>query len=281
MIGLAGRLGLIAFGGVFAMLLLEGGLRLMEATGLRRPLINRTNNPALYSVFLPQYPETVRLYQPNGHETLRGPEFTFTIDTHGLTFGDVGFRDDGINGPADIVAVGDSFVLGWGVEMQDNWVEGLERATGRDVANLGVIGGTHKTARILDLYGLPLKPRLALFGVYANDLSENAQFMAWQASGIANPDDFRDSTQQTHVAFFGARKWLSENSRTYQLVGDTYYRWRNPPCRYRSNDLDLIFYPDQWIAELDFSDPAIASAWTMARQDLLDSKAAADANGVD
>ncbi|MBI3760852.1 MAG: hypothetical protein HY260_03190, partial [Chloroflexi bacterium] len=91
---------------------------------------------------------------------------------------------------------------------------------------------------------------------------------------------FRDSTQQTQVAFFGASKWLSENSRTYQLVGDTYYRWRNPPCRYRSNDLDLIFYPDQWLADLDFSDPAITAAWKMARQDLLNAKAEADANGT-
>ena len=66
------------------------------------------------------------------------PEASFeVVSKRLLPQHDRGFRDDGIDGESPyMVALGDSFTFGWGVPIEQNWVEIVEGILSRDVANM-------------------------------------------------------------------------------------------------------------------------------------------------
>ncbi len=116
---------------------------------------------------------------------------------------EVGFRDNGIN-PGygrKILALGDSFTFGDGVDLEKNWTEILEPGLGASVVNAGMgATGPEYALAFLDHYGFKLNPDLVLYAFFSgNDLLDVAR-----TEGI------------TLRRFGGARHWLHEHSVTYR-----------------------------------------------------------------
>lgn len=108
-----------------------------------------------------------------------GEEFSFRIKTN-LNFPDAGFRGGTLGGPVWGVALGDSFTFGCCVDQEDTWVDHLARLSKNEIANLGIPGhGPAQYTRVLEKYGLSLKPKVAFYGLYANDLADSIDFEQW------------------------------------------------------------------------------------------------------
>jgi hypothetical protein len=119
---------------------------------------------------------------------------------------DAGFRDDGLDEDSAfrIVVLGDSFAMGGGVSLQENWVELLEQETGADVVNMGVGGyGTVQERIILERFGRELEPGLVILAFFSgNDLGD---------SGI-----YEDlATRRVDVR---AKQFLGRYFYTYELI---------------------------------------------------------------
>lgn len=131
------------------------------------------------------------LYPPDfRHELGRDDvRFSFTTD-------EKGFRNRGPwPSSADIVVVGDSWTFGYGVEDQEAWVIQVDRRLpGTSVVNLGLIGAApQQYARIYEIFGRPLRPKLLIYGLFpGNDLYDARQFENWlDAESPGNYDVWR------------------------------------------------------------------------------------------
>ena len=109
----------------------------------------------------------------------------YTVD---FAFNALGLREDAGVTPETlapetlrVLCLGDSFVLGFGVQRQDHFVDLLEaalRATGRpaEVVNVGTEGwSTDQQVAWLETYGAAWSPDLVLLLPYENDLFWNTQ----------------------------------------------------------------------------------------------------------
>jgi len=154
---------------VIAMLVLEGGLRLigLGPTG-----------------------ETINQYDPDLGWTKR-PNFTAERETSEFdveyTINELGLRDDPMTSPKKpagtyrVLVLGDSFVLGYTVERENLFVdqlEGLWQSEGRnvDVINAGTEGySTDQEVAWFLKHGAAFEPDLVLLLPYENDLYWNSQ----------------------------------------------------------------------------------------------------------
>jgi len=117
--------------------------------------------------------------QLDGH-----PDFSFRLQTDAY-----GFRNRHPQGPVDVVAVGDSFTFGYGVDEEMAWPGLLEKETGQSVANLGQTNyGPQAELQVLEQAGLPLHPKLVIWQFFANDYLDAASFQEWLQVG--KPDLF-------------------------------------------------------------------------------------------
>jgi hypothetical protein len=214
-------------------------------------------------------------YKPNLNVTLRGhPDYTYHMRTVTLGYEGIGFRDDGIHGPVYAVAVGDSFTAGEGVEEEETWVERLQERVGQDVINLGVSRyASTQNERMLIRYGLPLRPRLVLWGFFPNDFYGEWIIRRWLASGepdidvwwaenmenapSPNPDQAVPAQKKAAPAEFGSglRGFLHHHSISYELLkfglrlGDYRRQGEVGPdgsLLYNDARLHLAFRPDAW-----------------------------------
>ena len=117
---------------------------------------------------------------PNLDVVLAGhPDFSYRLRTNSR-----GLRTPVEDGPVDVVALGDSFTFGYGVDEKVTWPSQLARLSGLTVANLGISGyGPGSELAMLRQEGLRLQPRLVLWQFFANDLLDATSFAAWQAAG--------------------------------------------------------------------------------------------------
>jgi len=288
----AGKLALLGGGIFFGLCIVELALRafpsIMPATArewVALPIgvkdVTSVDEPRHYDVTIEGRPEFNFLFRAGGSTMLEYPEYTFTIDTSALTFGEVGFRDDGIDGEPYAVAVGDSLVLGWGVRPEETWVELLEERLGRDVANMGVIGGTTKTTAILTEYGLSLEPSLVLYGFFPNDIEDDAWlYQTVQAGRGEDPDSYLADQLIAEHPFYRVRSFLSQNLYTYRLLGYLYYASQSEVCRYHQDGLDYTFDIEGWRRRLDLSDPNIAHGMAMTLEDIQTAHQAAEDAGA-
>ena len=108
----------------------------------------------------------------------------------------MGFHNEGPwPSQADVVAIGDSLVFGYGVEIDQAWPQLLAGFTGRKVLNLGLIGASpQQYLRIYETFGRALKPKLVVVGFFAaNDFWDAEQFELWRQSGVGgNYLEWRD-----------------------------------------------------------------------------------------
>ena len=115
------------------------------------------------------------LYVPGGHDQVRQGDvrFSYTTDRDG-------FRNaESSPDQAQIVAVGDSWTFGFGVDDSVAWPRLLaDSLRPMRVRNLGLIGsGPEQYTRILERFGLPLHPAVILYGVFpGNDLDDQEAF---------------------------------------------------------------------------------------------------------
>jgi N-acetylglucosaminyldiphosphoundecaprenol N-acetyl-beta-D-mannosaminyltransferase len=155
-------------GAVLALAAAEGTVRLV------RPQI------------LARYPEGLyvesasRQYRmrPGFRGVFRYPEFVTAVRINGQ-----GLRADRDYGPPApgtrrILAVGDSFTMGYSVAAERTWVRELERRLGNpwEVINAGVPGySTWQEVTYLEEEGLALRPEIVLLGFFVgNDIADNA-----------------------------------------------------------------------------------------------------------
>jgi lysophospholipase L1-like esterase len=122
--------------------------------------------------------------RPHTDTIVDHPDYHVRIKTN-LNLADIGFRGGSLGGPAWAVALGDSFTFGVGMDQQDTWVYLLAQALGKDIINFGIPSqGPAQYTRILKRYALPLKPRLAFYGFYFNDLNSANRFNRLQRNRL-------------------------------------------------------------------------------------------------
>ena len=86
---------------------------------------------------------------------------------------------------ADIIAIGDSLVFGYGVELQSAWPQNVAARTGQSVLNLGLIGASpQQYQKVYEIFARPRKPKLLVVGFFGrNDFWDADLYSNWERSG--------------------------------------------------------------------------------------------------
>jgi lysophospholipase L1-like esterase len=134
------------------------------------------------------------IFPRNTTQQFQTPEFSLTVESNSLGFRD---REFDLRKPARlrILAIGDSFTFGWGVEANQSWPKVLEaklRESGHDleIANLGKPGGSPRNYAYLAEQAVPvLKPDLLIIAVLqGDDLAQLAFPQSNEARNIKRTD---------------------------------------------------------------------------------------------
>jgi hypothetical protein len=129
------------------------------------------------------------LYLPNGSTEFRQGELHFSYTTDRDGFRNAGPRLD----TAEVVALGDSWTFGFGVDDSAAWPRLLaDSLRPAQVANLGLIGsGPGQYTRVYQRFGAPLQPRVVLYGIFpGNDVDDERAFDDWRRQGA--PGNFAE-----------------------------------------------------------------------------------------
>ncbi len=127
-----------------------------------------------------QLDERTARYDPELLYTLRPGQFTFSNIEYSTPYvvNSLGVRDDERSlAQPEIVVVGDSYAMGWGVQQSESFPKVLERRTGRRVLNAAVASyGTVREMRLLDRIDLSRTTTL-IVQYCSNDFNENEEFL--------------------------------------------------------------------------------------------------------
>lgn len=130
-------------------------VRRAEATGIT------THDPLLGWALLPG---------ARGRQTSEEFDVPVRINTQGFR-ADREYSPEPPSGILRIVAVGDSFTFGNGVDVHEAWPAVLERRLEAEVINLGVAGyGVDQQLLILESRGLAFEPDVVLLGLHTPDI---------------------------------------------------------------------------------------------------------------
>ena len=181
---------LVALISIALLELLLVGLRHLPAVAAFAPL--RPLARELYLLdrsYLQMNPSAIR-WDPELGYTLRPGEFTFSNTEYVTTYrvNQLGLRDDELSlaGP-EIVVLGDSFAMGWGVEQDEAFPQVLERLTGQLVLNAAVSSyGTVRELLMLERIDTSATEWLVV-QFCNNDFFENRQFVAQGRSSRPQP----------------------------------------------------------------------------------------------
>jgi lysophospholipase L1-like esterase len=128
------------------------------------------------------HPYIGNLGTPNKTFVLSGKDFRAVNHTDGYGFRNAWPWPEN----ADIVAVGDSVVFGYGVGDDQAWPALVAKALPQNhLINLGLIGaGTQQYLRVYETFGLRLHPKVLLVGFLGrNDFWDDEVFDQWLKSG--------------------------------------------------------------------------------------------------
>jgi len=148
-------------------------------------------------------PDIGSFIKTDSKETQTLKEFTCTFESIDLGVDSLRFRDDGIDIEREnvLLAVGDSFVWGYGVELDEIFTEVLEDLDKKlDIINAGQIGHTpQQYTRIIKRF---LKNDVPFNGVLynfysGNDISREYTFREWSRNIKRFPDLASFSYQKT------------------------------------------------------------------------------------
>lgn len=168
-----------------------------------------------------------------------------SIRTEALAGGpaDIGFRNIGVPGPYQAVALGDSFTFCDDSTAEGCWVRRLSDELGISVATLGVNGYSNLgEARLLRKLA-PVLPetKLILVGFFPNDFKDNLHFKNWTASGT---DDYW--TWQRRNRRSDASELLANWSVTYRLIDAARRYGSRNTFEHKKEGLDFVFTADVW-----------------------------------
>jgi hypothetical protein len=175
---------LLALQVVVGLVLVEGLVRVMYQHPARwypQAIRNFLRWEYFYRRSIVQLDERFARYDPELLYTLRPGTFTFANVEYSTpyTVNSLGVRDDEPSlAHPDIVVVGDSYAMGWGVQQDESFPQVIERRTGRRVLDAAV--SSYGTVReMLMLNRVDLSRATTLIVQYcANDYPENEEFQA-------------------------------------------------------------------------------------------------------
>jgi lysophospholipase L1-like esterase len=219
---------MIASGIFLAMVLTETLLRVFP--GLLSVELQQVieTDPSNFGV---AHPYIGYLHTPNETYVETREDFRAVIQTDGY-----GFRN---SWPwpekAEIVAVGDSVVFGYGVDVNQAWPTILAKnLPGNRLINLGLVGsGPQQYLRVYETFGIRLHPKLLLVGfLVRNDFWDDYMFDLWLKSGaqgnskvwltFGRPSSTRLSLDQPVGKLLTSLLWrghlLASKSRLYNLL---------------------------------------------------------------
>lgn len=130
-------------------------------------------------------PDLGRVFKHDPNETFRTQEFTCDVRLVDLGVDSLFFRDDGINKDREkiLLAVGDSFVFGYGVQLNEIFTERLEQMDkSLDVINAGIYGHIPQqyTRMIKKFSDSNIHFNGVLYNFFAgNDVWEEYSFREW------------------------------------------------------------------------------------------------------
>jgi hypothetical protein len=119
---------------------------------------------------------------PRQHTELQRADFRFSYTTDGYGFRNAEPWPDA----AEIVTVGDSWVFGYGVDVEQSWVRLMADALPASrVLNLGITGAApQQYVRAYERYGRPRHPKVLVLGLFpGNDIEDARTFDEWLRAG--------------------------------------------------------------------------------------------------
>jgi hypothetical protein len=157
---------------------------------------------------------------------------------------EIGFRDLGVPGPYDAVALGDSFTFCDDSTAEGCWVRRLGSDLGIRIATLGVNGYSNLAeARLLAKVAPSLgRVRLVLAGFFPNDFKDNLHFHNWSRSGTT--DDYW--TWQRRNRRSDVSEFLADWSVTWRLVDAARRYGARSAFEHHGDGLDFVFTGDAW-----------------------------------
>lgn len=225
--------------------------------------------------------------RPNLDVLLSGhPDFGYHLRTNRR-----GLRSPVEDGPVDVVALGDSFTFGYGVNERVTWPAQLANLRGLTVANLGISGfGPGSELAMLRDEGLRLRPRLVLWQFFANDLLDAASFAGWQASGQHDflawerartlPTAAPVGTTRPSLRGLLHRHLVSYELAKYRLRQGVYHPRRRPARWVDVQGAPLLLDITQPVAWADGSDPHVKQGMALTAAALAEARDAARAAGA-
>jgi hypothetical protein len=148
----------------------------------------------------------------------------------------LGFRNRTVSIPADIVLLGDSYIYGHGVDIDDTVGVWLERMTGLRVANLARQGDcAFQQAYLLTEYIGVFRPRHVVYFFYENDVADLSVFLdaAAMRAFVATPVEEIRYPPRTEPAVAlrereaRLRSWLGRaRDSSYLLKAGRWLLWR-------------------------------------------------------
>jgi lysophospholipase L1-like esterase len=221
---------LFIVGVLVAMALAEGILRLFPnllAVEVRQTIAADPDNYGIANPYIGM------LGTPNRTFVLSGRDFRAVNHTDSYGFRNAWPWPE----KADVVAVGDSVVFGYGVADDQSWPALVAKELPHEsLINLGMVGtGAQQYLRIYETFGSRLHPKVLLVGfLLSNDFWDDAMFDSWLKSGAqVNYMVWRD---------FGHPK--STTLSLHQPIGNliTSMLWRGHLLASRSRLYSLVFY---------------------------------------
>lgn len=174
------RLVALAIGVAFGLGTIEVGLRLAPNIFGEEIGQQISVDPSDYGV---THPYIGYLHRPSSAIVISGRDFKAVHQVDAT-----GFRNAGPwPRQADVVVVGDSVAFGYGSSSDEAWPAIVAKALPQHpLVNLALIGaGPQQDLRVFETFGIKLRPKLLLVGVFAgNDFWDAEQFDLWLQSGI-------------------------------------------------------------------------------------------------
>lgn len=183
----------------------------------------------------------------------------------------IGFRDIGIPGPYQAVALGDSFTFCDDAPAESCWVRRLSEELGIAVTTLGVNGYSNLSeARLLRKVKPALgEVKLVLVGFFPNDFKDNLHFSNWTES---NTDDYW--TWQRRNRRSDASELLADWSVTWRLFDAARRYGSRKTFEHHDDRLDFVFTGDVWWRSV-IEQAGKTPGFRLAEQAFDDMKAAA------
>ncbi len=132
-----------------------------------------------------------------------------------------GFRNEEESAHADIILLGDSFIYGHGVNINETVGFFLENMTGNSVVNLGRQGDTtYQELYVLKQFGLSYQPKYVLYFFYENDVIDLYVHNVNIDEFLANPYENSTWLNSPH------KEWIEEKPSSLSLIFQKPYLMR-------------------------------------------------------